>query len=123
MVSNSEDPPGATGENSHVNRVVIGGMAKCIVQKVEHGSIQPALVTQQPSLVTGFQRKANGAIVRKRSNAAPGVVDQVFQADRNVSTSVLGEAVFKPRKLQQILHHHLEPLQLPLKTFHQHKIL
>ena len=62
MVTNTEQPPAAALSDGHVNAAPMRGVAKCIVEKVEHRTVQPALITTQGA---GF------AAVQLQSPAVP----------------------------------------------------
>ena len=62
-------------------------------------------------------------LLRQRSDAAPGTVNEIHQRDGAVTGTVLRQAILQPGELQQILNHQLQPLQLPLKALHQHGVV
>ena len=82
MVPDADQPPPPTGEDLHVNAASSRGKAQGVVEQVEDGSMQSALVSQKWSWILRVDGEPHFALICKRANAVPGGLNQVFKIDR-----------------------------------------
>ena len=82
MVPDADQPPSTTGEDLHVHGASLRGKAQGVIEQVEDGSMQSALISQKWSWLLGVDGEPHLALICKRTNAVPGGLHQLFKIDR-----------------------------------------
>ena len=122
MVTDAEQPPATTGNNRDIHAGSVGGIPQGVIQQIEHRPVQSPLITHHRPCFGSIQIHRHLAFLRQGTDAGPGTVHQILKGDGGVTAALLGQAVLQARQLQQVLHHQLQPPQLPLQALHQHGV-